>query len=131
MGPDDRVVRIPHLVHGLDNVFDTIRPQNQVKEGHSPQHLLPFLLGEAARHPQNEVGVGLLERLQTPCQRVNFLFRLFPDRAGIDENQVSILHLPGTQVAGMEQKKLHPVRIRHIHLATVSIQIDLFHVERL
>ena len=55
------------------------------------------------------------------------MLRLFPNRAGIDKNQVCILFFQGTPVAGMEQDEFHPVRVGDIHLATKSIQIDLFH----
>jgi hypothetical protein len=37
----------------------------------------------------------------------------------------------GAQVPGLEQQKLHPVGIRHVHLASEGFQIDLFHKFRI
>ena len=104
-----------------------VGPHDEVEKGHFPEQTFPFLLSQTAGEPQDQVGVLLLEGFQVAEQGENFLFRLFPNGAGVDEDQIRIFLFMRPGVAGMKKKEFHALRIGHVHLAAKGIEINLFH----
>src|SRR5690606_33626294 len=71
-------------------------------------------------------GVGFLQRLPAPELVEHLLLGLFPDGAGIEQQQVGLIRaVDDLRVMGLAQHVQHPRRIVLVHLATVGLDEDL------
>ncbi len=102
--------RQPLQILRTDDHVDCLRPL---------QDRVTFLLRDASRHRHDraltcpETGV-----MELPEPGEELLFRLLPDAAGVDDDDIGVAFVPGRLVARLLEKPRHPLGVMKVHLAT-------------
>ena len=117
--------RLPGLFHHLRQLVHVVGAEHQVQVRRPPQQRLPFLLGHAPAHAQDDVLLFL--ELTPPAERaVDLLLGLVPHAAGVQDDQVGVVHaVRGLIVRGPHE--LHDPRgVELVHLAAPGLHVE-FH----
>jgi len=131
----DRVV-------GVDNAFTAARAAKRVRQSmiglrtdddidcrHPPGNLLTLGLGHTTGNPDHELpALGfarLLHIAQAAEGRIDLFGRLLADMAGVEENEIRLLHVLGGDIAFHGQRIGHATGIIDIHLAAIGLDEDL------
>src|SRR4030042_522338 len=100
---------------------------DKIQIGDTAQETVPLLLGNAACYA-DDGPPPLFQMPESPKRAVNLLLGLFPDAAGIDKDEVSLVGFFCLDVTAGPQKPEYPLRIMLIHLAAIGFDVDtLFH----
>ncbi len=109
-----------------------LRPDHDIDNGSATQDFLAFRLRDTAGHADHEfLPLGIASLLHVPQATesgIDLLGCLFADVAGVEEDQVRVLHLLRRHVAFTRQRIAHAHRIVDIHLAAIGLDEDLAHV---
>ena len=128
----DREVGIEHAalrarppVQQLGQAVIGLRPDHDVDERRSLEQGLALSLRHAAGDPDHHVGAvrpSARAQLAQPTQlRIDLLGRLFPDVAGVEDDQICIVGAAGGDIAMQRQGIRHAGGVIDVHLAAVGL----------
>jgi hypothetical protein len=102
-----------------------LRAEHHVDIGRALDNGSAFLAGDAAAHAdQHALGLEVLDAAQVA---EDLFLRLFAHRAGVEQNQVGLVHvLRGLVAFGGMQHVAHLVRVVLVHLAAEGFDEDFF-----
>ena len=63
-------------------------------------------------------------RFSSPSRPMHALFRVFADRAGVDENDVRAVGRVDGVIAVRRELSEHQLGVAHVHLAAVGLDVD-------
>jgi hypothetical protein len=108
-----------------------LRADHHVDGGRPAQDLLALGLGDAAGdHDPGLLAVGLTLLLQFAHAAefgIDLLGGLLADVAGVEDDEIRLLHRPGFAVALRGQHVRHALGIVDVHLAAIGFDEDFFH----
>src|SRR4030067_3601760 len=81
-----------HPLQHLRNQGNGVGSDHHIEVGNPVQQSLAFLLGHTAGHPDDRSSL-LFQSLKSSKGAVDLLLRLFPDAAGVDEDEVGLLRI--------------------------------------
>ena len=110
----------------LRQLPDLLRADYNINMGHPPENLFAFLLGHTAGYSDPQAGLLLFLLPERTEQTENLLFRLGPDGAGIEDNQVGICLFGNRDIAALRQELLHDFRVALVHLAAEGFDKEMF-----
>ncbi len=106
-----------------------LRADDDVDGRRAAKDFLALGLGDAAGNADHHlapVGSLLLFHLaQTAERRIDLLGGLFADMAGVQENEVGLLHVLGRLIAVAGERIAHARRVVDVHLAAIGLDEDL------
>ena len=125
-----------HIHHRLAGGAHLLQHGRQAVQGLGAEHQvhvrgaaadgLALLAGYAAAHPDDQARLVLLPVLPTAQQGKHFLLSLFPDGAGIEQQQVGIFrHVHRFQAVGLPEHVLHLAGVVLVHLASEGFDVQL------
>ena len=107
-----------------------LRAEDQIDHRRAPADFRALGLGDAAGDGDRRLlargPARLLDALQAPELGINLFGRLFPNVAGVEDDEVGILRPIGLPVSAGCQHIRHAGGIVHVHLAAVGLDIDRF-----
>jgi hypothetical protein len=109
------------IIQDFSDPAKLLGPQNKIQKRDPFQESLPFLLGYASPHPDDELRVILFQLSESAQSAVDFLFRFFSHAAGIQQNEVRsgrVIHLP---VVPGGKELGYPLGIIDIHLTSKGL----------
>ena len=80
-----------------------------------------FLLDHAAAERDDQVRVRLLELLEAADVAVDALLRMFPHRAGVEQDEVRFRRVVRELVAHLLEEAVDALPVRHVPLAPVGV----------
>jgi hypothetical protein len=102
-----------------------LRADHDVDERRALEHLAAFGLRHAAGDADQHVGAPCapaLAHLAQPAElRIHFLGRLFPDVAGVQDDQVRVVGAVGRDITVRHQSIRHTGGVVDVHLAAVGL----------
>ena len=110
---------------------DVVRTQDQVQPRKTAQEGFSFLLCDTAAHRENKVGIPKLSFFQAAQQRIHFVFRLFPDRAGVENHEIGSGGDALRGVSLFHEAGAEPLGITDIHLAAEGVDKEIPHHQSL
>ena len=121
---------LPGLLHHLWQLVHVVGAEDQVQVRRPPEQRLPFLLGDAAAHPEDDALLFL--ELTPPSEgAVHFLLGLVPHAASIQDDQVGVVHAVSALIVRGLHELHDPGGIELIHLAAVGFHVELHGTGRL
>ncbi len=96
---------------------EVVRPEDDVDPAHLLLDQFAVLLGQAAAHGDLEAGSGIDQLLETPERAVEPLVCVLPDAAGVEDDDIGLLHGGGGLHAVCHQEPGQPLRVVFVHLA--------------
>ena len=111
--------QIAPLVQQLRQTVQGLRPKHHVHKRRAGDDGRPFLAGHTTAHRNAHPFFG---QVLDPAQvGKHFFLGLLAHRAGVEHNQIGLLHVIGGFIAlGLVQHIGHFVRVVRVHLATES-----------
>jgi len=102
-----------------------LRADDNVNMRHPLENALAFLLGHAACRHDAQAGPPLLLPAERAEQAEEFLLRLGPDRAGVEDDQIGLLCFRAWDVAALRQQLLHDLGVALIHLTAEGFDVEV------
>ena len=117
------------LVEELDGPVHVVGAEHDVDVGRPLGDALAVLLRQAAGDHDLHVGAPVLDRLQVPERAVELVVGVLPDAAGVEHDDIRVLHVDGGHVAvGLEQPG-EALGVVLVHLAPEGAhQVPLGHL---
>ncbi len=113
-------------VEDLGELGDRVRPEDEVQVGDLLQQLVLLLLGDAAADADQRAARDL-HRAVAAERREHLVLGLLADRAGVEDDQVRLVHLLGRRVGLRRQRLAHPERVVDVHLAAEGVNEVALH----
>ena len=123
--PVRRLAALLELLDHLRQQVKLARPRHEIHVARPLEDLLLDALGHAAHDAHDEVRALLLGALELAHPGPRPLLGVIADRAGVEEHNVRLLHLPGGLVALLEEAALHQLRVVLVHLAPEGDDVEL------
>ena len=114
------------FVDQIGNAGELAGADDQIDIGGPAEDELLVLLGHAAHDADDLFGVLLLEGPQAAEGGVGFVFGLFADGAGVEEDDVGRVELAGQLVTALAQVGDDHLAVQHVHLAADGFEIEPF-----
>src|SRR5215218_911111 len=114
----------------LGELVNLPRPERHVDERELAEDLVLDALGPAAADADHALGVALLERLRLVQVGDEPRVRLLADRAGVEEDQISVLAGGRLRVAERLEHALHALGVVLVHLAPEGGDVEALHAPR-
>jgi hypothetical protein len=112
-------------------VVVVLRSHHHVHGGRPAQDLLALGLGDAARHHDAgflALGRALVLQLTHAAEfGINLLGGLLADMAGIEDDEIRLLHGLGLAIALRGQHVRHALRVIDVHLAAIGFDENFLH----
>ncbi len=102
-----------------------LRPDDDVDQGRAFEQRRAFLLRDAAGDRDDRVAAGRLQAPQFSETRVELVFSVFADTAGVHDDEVRIGGVFGDLIASLLQQPGHPLRVVEVHLAAKRLDQEL------
>ena len=108
------------LLHGADNLVNLVGAQHKINMRRPLNELFPFLLSHAAGDAQQQIRIFPLQALDFANLAIHLVLCRLPHAAGINHDEVSLLHALRRFIANPCQFALHALRIAEIHLTAIG-----------
>ena len=103
-----------------------IRTYNNIHQFLFFQELVLEAFGHASQYTDDQAGFMFFDRLELREPVPDGLFGLFPDRAGIDEDEVGAFGIRCSAKAIIHQYRGHHFGIGKIHGAAIALYVEVF-----
>ena len=107
--------------------FQLSRANDNINKGRLFENQLLIFLSHAAHHTDDLVRMFFLFVLESTKGAVRFVFRLFANAAGVEQNRIGIRNAAGELISLTAQVSHNHFTVEHIHLATNSIDVQSVH----
>ena len=97
---------------------------HDVHVGSPLENQLLILLRHASHHANDFFGMVLLFRAESSQCTVRFVFSLFADRAGVEQDRIGIADVIGKLVSLAAEAGNHHFTVQHVHLAADRFDVQ-------
>lgn len=133
---DDVTVLRLDLLHDVRELVDLVGAEHEVDVRRALDERIALFLRHAARDAEDQLWVLALEALDLADLAVDAVLRRLAHAAGVDEDEVCLLHQLRPLIADRAELPHHALRIALVHLAsvyyhfneTVNFSIDNLHI---
>ena len=133
---DDVAVLRLDLLHDMRELVDLVGAEHEIDVRRTLDERIALFLRHAARDAEDQLRVLALEALDLTDLAVDAVLRRLSHTAGVDEDEVRLLHRLRPLIADCAELPHHALRIALVHLAsvyyhfneTVNFSIDNLHI---
>ena len=101
--------------------------ENQVDEGCPLQNFFSLLLSDTTADPDEQIRPVFFKATQSSEETEDFLFGLFPDGAGIDDNEVGRADIDSFTIVQRDQGRCNLLGVIDVHLTADGLYVKIFH----
>ena len=116
-----------NLLDQFRQLVNIVRAEDQIQMRHALEESVAFLLSDAAADTDDHAGAIFFKLFPTSQRAVNFLLGFIAHAAGVEQNQIRRVDAVGLNIAVARHDLGDPFGVVLVHLATVSLDIKLFH----
>ena len=122
---DDVTVLRLDLLHDVRELVDLVGAEHEVDVRRALDECIALFLRHAARDAEDQLRVLALEALDLANLAVDAVLRRLAHAAGVDEDEVCLLHRLRPLIADRAELPHHALRIALVHLASIDQEIRI------